>query len=44
MQKLKEYLNTVAPGPISDDDSVVCLLEECWDQLEGGDAEGGRIQ
>ena len=40
MQRLKEYLNTVTPGPISDDDSVVCLLEECWDQLEGGDAEG----
>ena len=40
MQKLKEYLRSLGPGPISDMSQLPDLLADCWDELDGGNAEG----
>jgi len=48
---LSKYLYKVGPGPISDTNHLDSLLAECWDALDGSDAEGmegyklnGRIE
>lgn len=48
---LSKYLYKVGPGPISDTNHLESLLVECWDALDGSDAEGmegyklnGRIE
>lgn len=40
MQQLLEYLSTMSPGQIADVGQLDSLLAACWDQFDGGNAEG----
>jgi hypothetical protein len=40
MQQLLEYLSTMSPGEIADVGQLDSLLAACWDQFDGGNAEG----
>ena len=40
IDELRTYLNGVSEGEITDTEELVFLLASCWDELDGGSAQG----
>ncbi len=40
VRSLRDYLSTIAPGPVPASADVVTLLATCWGEFRGGGVEG----
>lgn len=42
LDALRAFLASLKPGPVADGSGIEPLLQDCWDQFSGSDAEGMR--